>query len=103
MMVRFMYCRGKRALEVRRRQPPQLHRTVRAIDAGGREGFEQLWRRLDLSVDWSMTYYARRLHKVIAGYSMRSHHSSAIAKRRCVAAVDFESHPTGCTQLDQQE
>jgi hypothetical protein len=24
-------------------------------------------------------------------------HSSAIAKRRCVAAVDFESHPTGCT------
>ena len=34
----------------------ELHRALRPPDPGGREGFEQLWRTLGLSIDWSMTY-----------------------------------------------
>ena len=33
----------------------QLRRAVRAADRGGRAAFEELWRRVGLSVDWSLT------------------------------------------------
>ena len=41
---------GKDQLPV---SPAQLRRAVHAADRGGRAAFEQLWRRVGLSVDWS--------------------------------------------------
>ena len=37
-----------------RSSPPQLHRAVRAADREDEKAFEELWRRLGLSVDWTL-------------------------------------------------
>ena len=36
--------------------PAQLHRAVRRLTGEDEKAFEELWRRLGLSVDWSQTY-----------------------------------------------